>query len=239
MPSHGSPPPRNHIPPALEGERVVTGPDVDLKHMVAHSAHHPALWGPSGPVTGISPSGLGFLAGDMSLGNGMTGMSLDFEHQLQQQLRLSAAVASASPAYTSYGSEGFDSPYRSSSVIAGAGSGWAWGATPPQGGHGMVEIEGRGWEGQQAAGGLTPPLPIYNKEHSQLPTTLGSGGSGAMAYGSPVPGATTAASGSPEFSRSQDGGRRRGRSRLNTSEGEMQMGAMYCRRCGRSMFLTH
>ena len=239
--SPSSSPPRHHH----ASQDFYEGRDAE-SHFAPSSANAP----PPPVVPHLATRG-GFLAtgvaGDMNLGHGATGMSLDFEHQMLQQQQLvrqsgGAAMAASSPSY-SYGGVsdggGFDeSPYRSSSVIAGAGAGWAWGIPPAAlplippaplphhgGGTTVLEIEGRGggWESERTAAFHHTPVAAAGRSLDgglSPPPTVGSGSSSAMAYGSPVPGATAGTTSWVGWggSASQDGPSR-GRSRIRTSEG--------------------
>ena len=180
---------------------------------------------PSYPPRGVLAGGAGLLpGGDLTLGHGASGMSL--EHLSSQQRLQYGFRRNATP--DSYGGDsGFETASGSPSMayanvpadaMGGVGSTWAWGGPSP----GPVAVPGQdGKPPLHYAAASSPPAGSTGSP------SVSHQSSGGMAWGSPAPGATSAAwggSGGGGSSRqgmgSSGGDGGRGRIRQRTTEGE-------------------
>ena len=141
---------------------------------ISSSLEGPAFFAAPPPLEGARGGGGLLPGGDMTLGNGATGMSLDFGLLAQQQ-QPSPAVSN------SYGGDsGFDSPSGSPYAPYESRPGVSGGWTPAP-----ILIQG---QGDPAPSGLHGPA---------ISPSVSAGSSGVVVWGSPVPGAATVAWGEP------------------------------------------
>lgn len=213
---------------------IMAAPTLDPLHQQATERDHslpPSRYPPVAPLPAHNPYDRrdvigGLPGGQLTLGHGATGMSLDFAHLTSSQQNQQCYRHSVTS--DSYGGDsGFESvggspissyPVDQSSVIAGVGSGWAWAGASP----GPVTILGQGGDLGVGSSHFTVVASPHSG-HSGSPS-VSHQSSGGMAWGSPVPGATseggsaigivqgTGSSGGPQ------GGR--GRTRARTTDGE-------------------